>query len=126
MLAAFPADSPWRAAVEAAIAETGKQSTAANNTAGPTPQDVDAASSMSAQDRSAMIETMVVSLDEKLRQNPHDEEGWARLVRSYLVLAKPDQARDALNRGVAAFGPESDEAKKLVTFAASLGLAVTE
>jgi cytochrome c-type biogenesis protein CcmH len=126
MLAAFPADSPWRAAVEAAIAETGKQSTAANNTAGPTPQDVDAASSMSAQDRSAMIETMVASLDEKLRQNPHDEEGWARLVRSYLVLAKPDQARDALNRGVAAFGPESDEAKKLVTFAASLGLAVTE
>jgi cytochrome c-type biogenesis protein CcmH len=73
-----------------------------------------------------MIETMVAGLDEKLRQNPRDAEGWNRLVRSYLVLGKTAQARDALNRGVAAFGAGSDEAKGLVAFAASLGLAVTE
>ena len=73
-----------------------------------------------------MIETMVAGLDEKLRQNPRDWEGWTKLVRSYVVLGRTSQARDALNRGVAAFGADTDEAKKLVAFAASLGLAATE
>ena len=57
-----------------------------------------------AEDRTAMIETMVAGLDEKLRQNPRDLEGWMRLIRSYLVLGKADAARDALHRGVAALG----------------------
>jgi cytochrome c-type biogenesis protein CcmH len=87
---------------------------------------MDAASSMSAQERSEMIETMVAALDEKLRHNPRDAEGWARLVRSYIVLGKTVQARDALDRAVAAFGSQSDEAKKLVAFAAALGLTETE
>jgi cytochrome c-type biogenesis protein CcmH len=126
LLAALPVDSPWRNAVEEALARSGNRAAAANDAVGPTKQDIDAASSMSAQDRSAMIETMVAGLDEKLRQNPRDAEGWTRLVRSYLVLGKTSQARDALNRGIAAFGADTDEARKLVAFAASLGLAETE
>lgn len=127
MLTSLPQGSPWRRAVEEALARSGKPAAKANGTAaGPTRQDVDAASSMSPQDRSAMIETMVAGLDEKLRQNPHDAEGWTRLVRSYLVLGRTSQARDALNRGIAAFGADTDEAKKLVAFAASLGLTATE
>ncbi len=81
---------------------------------------------MSAEDRGAMIETMVAGLDEKLRQNPRDWEGWSKLVRSYVVLGKADQARDALKRGVAAFGADTDEARRLAAFAASLGLTATE
>ena len=38
---------------------------------------------MSDADRNAMIEAMVAGLDEKLRENPHDLEGWPRLIRSY-------------------------------------------
>ncbi|MGB3539610.1 MAG: c-type cytochrome biogenesis protein CcmI [Mesorhizobium sp.] len=127
MLASLPQGSPWRPAVEEALARSGKPAETANGTAaGPTRQEVDAASSMSPQDRSAMIETMVAGLDEKLRQNPRDWEGWTKLVRSYVVLGRTSQARDALNRGIAAFGADTDEAKKLVAFAASLGLAATE
>ena len=73
-----------------------------------------------------MINTMVAGLDEKLRQNPRDAEGWMRLVRSYVVLGKADQARDALGRGIAVFGADSEEAKKFTAFAASLGLTATE
>ena len=73
-----------------------------------------------------MINTMVAGLDEKLRQNPRDPEGWMRLVRSYVVLGKADQAREALGRAIAVFGAGSDEAKKFTAFAASLGLTVTE
>ena len=60
-----------------------------------------------------MIETMVAGLDERLRQNPRDLEGWPRLVRSYHVLGRADAARDALNRGMAALGEDSEEGKRL-------------
>ncbi|RWN59583.1 c-type cytochrome biogenesis protein CcmI [Mesorhizobium sp.] len=127
MLAALPQDSPWRGAVEQALAESARRSVASGVPAkGPNAGDVDAAASMSPQDREAMINTMVAGLDEKLRQNPRDVEGWMQLIRSYVVLGKADQARDALNRGIAVFGSDSDEAKKFTAFAASLGLTATE
>lgn len=127
MLAALPRDSAWRGPVEQALAESAKRSVASGQPAkGPDAGDVDAASSMSPQDREAMINTMVAGLDGKLRQNPRDAEGWMQLIRSYVVLGKADQARDALNRGIAVFGSDSEEAKKFTAFAVSLGLTATE
>ncbi|QKC84714.1 c-type cytochrome biogenesis protein CcmI [Mesorhizobium sp. NZP2077] len=125
MLGTLPPGSPWRSAVEQALAKSGEVASGAPGK-GPDAADVDAASSMSSQDREAMISTMVAGLDEKLRQNPRDPEGWMRLVRSYVVLGKADQAREALGRAIAVFGAGSDEAKKFTAFAASLGLTVTE
>lgn len=124
MLAALPQDSQWRGAVEQALAQSGAPAAEAAN--GPGAGDVEAASSMSPKDREAMINSMVAGLDEKLRQNPRDPEGWMRLVRSYVVLGKADQARDALNRGIAVFGADSEEARKFTAFAASLGVTATE
>jgi cytochrome c-type biogenesis protein CcmH len=127
MLGALPQDSPWRSTVEQALAESARRSAASAEPAkGPSAGDVDAASSMSPQDRETMINTMVAGLDEKLRQNPRDAEGWMQLIRSYVVLGKADQARDALNRGIAVFGSDSEEAKKFTAFAVSLGLTATE
>jgi cytochrome c-type biogenesis protein CcmH len=127
MLDDLPQDSPWRAAAEQALARSDERNVAANQPAkGPDQADIDAAGSMSAEDRSAMIETMVASLADRLRQNPRDAEGWMKLVRSYVVLGKQDRARDALNRGIAAVGAGSVEAKKFTAYAASLGLSATE
>lgn len=127
MLAALPQGSPWRGAVEQALAESAARSVASEGPAkGPSAEDIDAAFSMSPQDRQAMVSTMVAGLDERLRQNPRDEEGWMQLVRSYVVLGKTDQARDALNRGIAVFGADSDQARKFTAFAASLGVTATE
>ncbi|TIY05669.1 MAG: c-type cytochrome biogenesis protein CcmI [Mesorhizobium sp.] len=110
-----------------ALAESAKRNVASGVPAkGPDAANVDAASSMSPQDREAMINTMVAGLDERLRQNPRDAEGWMQLIRSYVVLGKADQARDALNRGIAVFGSDSEEAKKFTAFAISLGLTATE
>ena len=81
---------------------------------------------MSDADRNAMIETMVAGLDERLRQSPNDPEGWARLVRSYVMLGKKDEARDALKRGVEALGAGSDAAKNFADFAGTLGLSATD
>lgn len=125
MLGALPADSQWRSPVEQAIAEAERRM-AGNVPNGPSQDQIDAAAKMSAEDRNAMIETMVAELDEKLRANPRDAEGWRRLVRSYQVLGKAEAARDALLRGVAALGANSEEAKELEAFAVSLGLAKAE
>ena len=124
-----PADSPWRSVVEQAIAQAEGRAPQQNQTAGapaPNQDQIDAAASMSAGDRTAMIEGMVATLDEKLRQNPRDPEGWLRLVRSYQVLGKTDQAQDALGRAYAALGRDSDDGRKLTELAGSLGLKVTE
>ncbi|PSJ61329.1 c-type cytochrome biogenesis protein CcmI [Pseudaminobacter soli (ex Li et al. 2025)] len=129
MLASLPADSAWRSPTQAALAETRKRMTGtptAEVAPGPTKQDMDAAASMSPEDRKAMIETMVAKLDEKLRQNPHDVEGWQRLLRSFLVLGKNDEAHAALKRGIEALGATTEDGKKLADFAATLGLSATE
>ncbi len=120
----LPADSPWRKAVGQALASL--ETNPVPPQSGPSAGDVAAASSLSDEQRGAMIETMVASLDEKLKQNPRDTEGWMRLIRSYVVLGKTDEARAALRRGIAVFGADSPEAKQFSAFAGTLGLAATE
>lgn len=43
-----------------------------------------------------MIEGMVGQLAARLEADPKDSAGWARLVRSYMVLGRSDDARAAL------------------------------
>jgi cytochrome c-type biogenesis protein CcmH len=123
MLADLPQNSPWRAAAGEALAAIGNKPAAIP---GPTQDQMAAASSMSAGDRAAMIEAMVSRLDGELQKNPDNPDGWRRLVRSYMVLGKKTEAEDARKRGVAALGADSEAAKELDRFAASLGLTRTE
>lgn len=116
-----PADAPWRGQVEQAIARLSNPS--ANQPTqqkGPSSDDIEAASSLSTEDRQAMIEGMVQRLDESLRQNSGDVEGWKRLVRSYMILHRRDAALDALNRGMTALAEE--QRTELRSFASGLGL----
>ena len=120
MQAETPADSPWAPVVESALAAIDPAAP------GPNADDMEAASQMSAEDRTAMIEGMVAGLDQRLRDNPDDPEGWQRLVQSYLVLDRREAAADALARGVEAMGAESESAQALIAFATSRGLSATE
>ncbi|KAB0573560.1 c-type cytochrome biogenesis protein CcmI [Brucella pituitosa] len=114
-----PKDAPWRAQVEQTIARIrGTAPQAPAN--GPTTEDVDAAASMSPEDRQAMVEGMVQRLDESLRENGGDIDSWKRLVRSYMILNRRDDALDALKRGVAAL--DGEKRAELTGFAAGLGL----
>ncbi|MEO3998570.1 c-type cytochrome biogenesis protein CcmI [Mesorhizobium sp. CAU 1732] len=122
MLDGLEPDSPWRGAVSQALAALDAQPTAA----GPSSADVEAAAEMSSADRAAMIETMVATLDQRLRDNPGDLEGWQRLVQSYLVLDRPDDALDALARGTDALGRDSEQAATLAAFAAARGVSIQE
>ena len=53
-----------------------------------------------------MIEGMVAGLAAKLEENPSDLQGWVRLARSYNVLGKPEDARDAMAKA-SAVAPEN-------------------
>lgn len=126
MAAELPADSEWRRAAEQAIDVANQRKTAeASPSRGPSAVEMQDAAGMTAAERGEMIEAMVASLDEKLKANPDDAEGWKRLIRSYVVLGKVDAARDAVMRGRRALtdGARADE---LAQFAASLGIEMTE
>lgn len=61
--------------------------------AGPTQEDLDAASLMSDADRAAIINDMVASLSARLANQGGTAEEWARLIRAHGVLGNEDQAR---------------------------------
>lgn len=123
MAAELPGESPWRGAALEALREAG---VAAEAVPGPSDEQMQAAANMEAGDRNAMIEDMVAGLDARLRREPDDPEGWQRLVRSYVVLGREDDAREALDRGLEALGRESAQGDELASFALALGISPTE
>lgn len=48
-----------------------------------------------------MVFEMVARLEKRLAEQPNDAAGWARLGRSYMVLQKPDAARNAYAKAYA-------------------------
>ena len=91
---------------------------------GPTQEDVEASAAMAPADRTAMIEGMVASLAAKLEANPNDAPGWERLVRSYVVMGRRDEAVAALDRAAAALGERGEAG--LSSLRAELGLGTGE
>lgn len=51
---------------------------------------------MTPEEQAAFIDQMVSQLAAELEANPDDPEGWAQLIRSYIVLEREDEARAAL------------------------------
>jgi cytochrome c-type biogenesis protein CcmH len=70
---------------------------------GPTQADVAAAQSMNPSDRAAFIDSMVEGLRARLESNPNDRDGWLRLGKSYGVLGRWADAREAYENGLRHF-----------------------
>ena len=128
IIKASPADAPWLPLVNEHIASLKAGGAAASaEQAGtalgnPTADDVAAAQTMNAGDRTAMIEGMVASLAEKLKNDPKNFDGWMRIIRSYSVLGQKDKATEALKLGLIAFPAEGEQGKQLLALAGELGL----
>ncbi len=89
-------DAPWLPIVRHNIqqaAEAGDILLESEN--GPDADSLAAAADMSAQDRDAMILSMVEALRDRLHTTPDDTEGWQRLARAYDVLGDAEAAFDA-------------------------------
>ena len=68
---------------------------------GPTREDIEAAGKLSAEERMAMIRSMVDGLAARLEDAPEDPAGWERLARAYAVLAERKKAKAAFAKASA-------------------------
>jgi len=112
-----PENAPWGVVARQALARLeGAPPSAAPGPAvaarGPSAEDVQAAETMAPEDRMTMIRGMVDSLAARLESNPDDAEGWARLIRSYMVLGQAEDAGAALAKARGEF--DGDPAKLAV------------
>jgi len=99
LLSISTADAPWLPIVRENIKQAAEAGGIALRPAiGPDEGSIAAAADMSADDRNAMILSMVARLRDRLNTTPEDTEGWLRLVRAYDVLGDVDAAFTALAR----------------------------
>jgi cytochrome c-type biogenesis protein CcmH len=87
--------------------------------AGPSAEDISRASAMRPSEQREMAEGMVARLEDKLKRNPANADGWMMLIRSRINLGQPDLARAALAAAVSA---NPGQAAQLREQAAALGL----
>ena len=99
LLSISTADAPWLPIVRENIKQAAEAGGIALRPAiGPDEDSIAAAADMSADDRNAMILSMVARLRDRLNTTPEDTEGWLRLVRAYDVLGDVDAAFTTLAR----------------------------
>ncbi|MCB1430979.1 MAG: c-type cytochrome biogenesis protein CcmI [Alphaproteobacteria bacterium] len=87
-----PADAPWRPMLMAEIKDLsggGSRPPALDQST------MEQAANMSSQDRQAMIRSMVDGLEEKLKTDGKDLDGWLRLIRARTVLGETEKAKTA-------------------------------
>lgn len=129
MIAEAGPDAPYLAQLKAALArldaEAGAPAAAASEPSaaapGPSTADVEAAASMSAQDRSQMIRGMVERLETRLKAEPNDLDGWLRLAQAFTVLGDKGKAEGALKSARDAFAGNAEALARIDAAAKSLG-----
>ena len=89
---------------------------------GPSREDMEAAAEMSPEERQEMILGMVSQLADKLAENPENPEGWARLIRAYMVIGQPDQAKQAYDNARQVFSDDTDLLTRFAGLADELGI----
>ena len=130
LLAEAEVDSPWLepirsqimdVALAAGVTDFELPPMPANR--GPSQQDIEAAGEMSAEDRNAMIESMVKGLAERLSTEGGPPEEWARLLRALSVLGRFEDATKIFKEAQAAFSNHTDALTMIQETAEIVGIA---
>ena len=116
-----PPNAPWVRQVRAALVRIAAEGPIAGK-AGPSAEEVEAASNLTASQRNQMVRGMVARLAERLKTDGNDVDGWLHLVRAYMVLGDKDQARAALTDARRALHDQPEKLRRLKTLAEGLGL----
>ncbi len=102
LLSDSPPGAPWEPMVTEQIARAATElgidpaeALAQGQSSGPTQEDVDAITSLPADEQMAMIRDMVDGLAARLQDEPDDLEGWMRLAQSYAILGEWELSREA-------------------------------
>lgn len=125
ILAAAPAEAPWRKIVSdrlAALTGEKRPHTKQSDEKGPDAEQIEASRTMTPEQRAQMINNMVSGLAERLKKDGRDLQGWLRLARAYKVLGKPAEAKEALLSARKAFAGEEKAISEIAEAEKSLGL----
>jgi cytochrome c-type biogenesis protein CcmH len=111
-----PEDAPWRPMLLAELQDLGAKPPALDA------ETMANAQNMSAEDRQAMIRSMVDGLEEKLAANPDDLDGWLRLIRSRVVLGDTGKAKAAYEKALAQYNGNADALAQIGSLAKEMNL----
>ncbi len=103
LMAASPADAPWRRSIQRWIdkAQNDLGIAVTNSTAVAPPlseANRKAIAEMSAEEQEALIKSMVARLARKMDENPENTEGWFRLAKAYMMLGQKSDAIKSLEQ----------------------------
>lgn len=115
-MADTPKDAPWRPMLVAEMQAMAPRLPALD------PQTMKDAASMSPADRQTMIRAMVDGLEEKLKADAGDLNGWLRLIRSRVLLGEMDKADAAYLRAKEQFTNNAGAMRDLAILAEAMGM----
>lgn len=102
--------------------KTGGTTTVEPGARGPNQEQIEAAASLSDEQRSLMVEGMVNRLAARLENSPGDVDGWERLIRSYAALDRKSDAKTALEQARDALVTDANAQERFVALATELNL----
>ncbi len=121
MITRAPAGATWVAFFQRALAGIDGKSEEAFAAPAPAPASLEPPEELPPEQRE-MARGMVERLAERLKQDGSDPEAWLRLIRSYMVMAERDTAREALADGRRVLANAPDKLKRLNDGVRQLGL----
>lgn len=127
-----PFDAPWMPAVQSSVQAAGEQlgidpvtikpQRVSSVQRTPSQEEIAAIEALSEQEREALVNSMVENLAARMDEDPENIEGWVRLIRSYGVLARLDDAQAAYTKAITASNWSEEDASRLSALAEELGL----
>ncbi|MBN9082282.1 MAG: c-type cytochrome biogenesis protein CcmI [Rhizobiales bacterium 62-17] len=122
LVAEAPVDAEWAGVVRERIRELGLPEAEASTDARPSSEAGQAIAALPDADRDTAIRGMVANLAARLAQDGRDANGWAMLIRAYMVLKQPDDARAALAQARKALADDNEARARVEAMASELGL----
>ncbi|MFA5899290.1 MAG: c-type cytochrome biogenesis protein CcmI [Hyphomicrobium sp.] len=116
------AEEPWKGLLTARLQAVTDKLSNVGQAAGQAGGADAPAATMDPAERDKFIARMVDGLAERLKQNGDDLDGWIRLVRSYVVLGRREDATTALAKARGQFASDEKSLAQLNDLAQSLGL----
>ena len=88
----------------------------------PSQADIAAIEALSEQERENLVNTMVANLAQRMEEDPENIEGWVRLIRSYGVLNRMDDAQASYEKATAVSNWSQEDSARLDALAIEMGL----
>lgn len=127
-----PFDAPWMPAVQSSVQAAGEQLGIDPTTIkpqrvnigrrAPSQKEIAAIEALSEQEREALVNSMVENLAARMEEEPDNIEGWVRLIRSYGVLGRMDDAQAAYAKATSSSDWSEQDAARLEGLANEMGL----